>query len=282
MNESTGRLLSPILFPLFRALLRGAPWKKGKQTLAHHFFQNFLKGTATTLTISFHHLKLRLRLADRIQSIFYFTDLYEPQTVAEIIDSLPMDEMSVFVDVGANTGLIALQILVARPLARCHLFEADPTIFEELSERIELNGLVNVELHHSAVSDGQAQRLSFQRSTNLSESGWGRVDYSGGPTKVEVPAISIDQFMQTNKLDRITVMKIDVEGGEERVLRGAALALSQKRIKAIICEINEDALNAGQSSAARIFKILEDYGYRRAKKMELNYLFLANGLESHL
>jgi FkbM family methyltransferase len=163
---------------------------------------------------------------------------------------------AVILDIGANFGFYAVSF--ARALARCAriiAFEPFPSTFRRLCANIALNGLDDViQAHPLALSD----RVGRARM-------WSRPDNSGASAVLDegstsVPATTLDTFSRDAGLERLDFVKVDVEGHEEAVLRGASDVLARFR-PVLLVEIDPPKLHRAQTSAERVLKLLLDSGY---------------------
>jgi FkbM family methyltransferase len=261
-----------------KVLLSLWPFHRGKQTFAHHLFRTLFRKLQSPIRTLVRGIHFELDLADRMQGIFFLTGLYEPKTIAAILSSLPPDEKSVYLDVGANVGLLSLQVRKARPLVQCHLFEPDPQTFQKLKKNVSLNPFRDIHLHQLIVSDQTAQQQAFHTSPMSSESGWGRLaTHIGGNTAeanlLRLPSITIDDHCAQARIEQIDLLKVDVEGAEALVLRGASRYLSEGKIKAVICEMNDGALQAFGMTSEKIKGLLASHGFTEVARFEMNALF---------
>ncbi|MBL7645464.1 MAG: FkbM family methyltransferase [Candidatus Hydrogenedentes bacterium] len=141
------------------------------------------------------------------------------------------EPMCVF-DVGANRGQTALRLSEEFSNCQIYSFEPVPSTFEMLCANICSHP--NIEAINSAVGEesgvisityepGSGSNTTIPRTgTNL-------------PT-VTVPLTTIDEFCTATKIPLIDLLKIDVEGGEPNVLRGAQRMLEARNIRAILAE----------------------------------------------
>ena len=103
--------------------------------------------------------------------------------------------------------------------------------------------------------------------------------------KVEVNVNTIDKYCEDRSVNKIDILKIDVQGGEIRVLKGASRMLGQKNIKLIFTEISIAPSYKNQSEIDEIISLLRAYGYRifnffkmkhiKGKLIECDVLFYA-------
>lgn len=122
------------------------------------------------------------------------------------------------IDVGANIGDTVLTSAL-RVGSSGHVtgIEAHPRTFSFLAENIALNEATNVSLIHSAAGDQNgAVNFSDSRYDDMNQVNHG---------DIEVPVRTLDELITTT--DSIALLKIDVEGYELPVFRGARRILSQ-------------------------------------------------------
>jgi FkbM family methyltransferase len=173
------------------------------------------------------------------------------------------------VDVGANTGYYTLWASrLVGPLGRVYAFEPVPDLASTLRHNIELNGMRNITVRNEAVS-ASAGRATLHVSRAESNTGLSSLvmseDVGQLSERLQVETIGLDDL--ASYLDRpIDFIKIDVEGAEELVFRGAARLLAAERAPAFLFESY-----AVTSLAMR----LEGYGYQVRR---LHYS-LKNGIE---
>lgn len=128
----------------------------------------------------------------------------------------------VFCNVGAHVGLYSL--LLAPVFARVHCFEPAQDSFGLLVRNVAINNLSHVEVHQQAVSDshGYATLLvdgPFSGTARLS------AEHNGESRVVTVETTTIDDVL--DPLETLTFLKIDTEGHELEVLRGARRTLER-------------------------------------------------------
>ncbi len=198
---------------------------------------------------------VELDLSDRAQAQVYVIRRCEPEVVALISRIAPYG--GVFFDVGANIGLITFSVGVRRPDLSIYAFEPDPQNVEPWRRNLELNPRVTAVLEETAVGAG-THAAPLVRGK---ESGWSFVARRGQPGDVEVPVISLDAYTDAHNITRIDVLKIDVEGYESHVLRGASALLERRAIGIIICELDESLLRRQEATKTSIASFLATFGY---------------------
>jgi FkbM family methyltransferase len=162
-----------------------------------------------------------------------------------------------FFDVGANVGTVTLPVAVARPV-ECLAFEPEPANAARLARNAELNGLVNVTVIEAAMwSEAGTVRLLVGGPVGT---GTGRVVAEDRDGTIEVPAATIDAFAGEGRAAP-SVLKLDVEGAELEVLRGAESTLQSGRIRELFVETHPGPLARRGESEAEVVAMLERLGY---------------------
>jgi len=167
---------------------------------------------------------------------------------------------SVFVDVGASIGFYT--VLAGRlvgPSGRVMAFEPGPQNHSILLLNLLINDLGNVELFRIALSDTPGVLL-YSRS-----GGNGAIDeYDGEPDRLAVAdlvdARPLDEVIDPHL--QVDVMKVDVEGAEGRVFRGAEQTLRRCR-PTVFFEFSPTTLQARSGmDGTEMLSFLSDIGYR--------------------
>jgi FkbM family methyltransferase len=198
-------------------------------------------------------------LNDRIQRQMW-AGVYEPH-VHECFNAA-LEPGAVYFDVGAHIGFHA--VFAAHRVGeggRVFAFEADPRVCERLARN--LSQFHWAQAVNTAVWDHTGS-LTFERSSTKSESGWGTVcavrDVGRGE-HVVVPSIALDDWCRDFHLARWDAMKLDAEGSELAVLRGAQSLLEEFH-PFLTMEINGILLEQGGISPVGVADFLVERGYR--------------------
>lgn len=208
--------------------------------------------------------QLRFDLSDRIQAIAFLTRDYEPKLL-RFLERRLRGGSGVFLDVGAHVGLVSLSVA-----ARCkkggitvHAFEPDPANAASLNANLQLNPDLDVTFTQAAVG-ARAGRAVLQRSfpsRNLSKIVGGGGVAGNEQDTVDVPVVTLDDYLSERGIDHVAALKLDVEGFEPAVLEGAQSYLSQGRIDCVVCEINESCLEANGWSAEMLYDAFAGHNY---------------------
>jgi FkbM family methyltransferase len=160
---------------------------------------------------------------------------------------------SVFVDVGANVGLYTIWCLEAG--AEVIALEPSRIARERLLSNLTLNGYrAEVVAAAAGETEGTLRLTSgLDNQNHLLLSG-----NSDGLESEEVPVLTLDQLVGDRTIDGL---KVDVEGAELLVMKGARRLLSERRIKLIQLEWNESSLALLEQDRTPIAELLSSHGY---------------------
>ncbi len=129
-----------------------------------------------------------------------------------------------FLDIGCNIGYYA--VLAAKkvgPSGEVHAFDVDPRPLRCLQKTLTRNQLYNVIIHPYAI--GEAAGVSSLITS--AESGITRL--SAGHNGPQFPVLNLDAWAEYFKNRPVSAVKVDVEGHDEEVLRGASAILRRHR-----------------------------------------------------
>jgi len=203
-------------------------------------------------------VRFEVDMNDRIQRQMW-AGVYE-QHVRQCFDVL-LQPGDGYVDVGAHIGYHA--VAAAHRVGaggRVTAFEADPAIYNRLTRN--LAQFPWAQAVHAAVWHNSGM-LTLERSSNNDESGWGTltsVRDLGKGEHVDVRALSLDDWFRDAGISRWNAMKLDAEGSEPAVLRGAQNSIDRFR-PFLILEINGIVLQDAGFSGRDIIEFLSSRGY---------------------
>ena len=191
-----------------------------------------------------------------------FFGTYEPELRDIVRTVLPLG--GVAVDVGANVGWHTL--LMARLVGqggRVLAAEANPSVRKRLNGNLELNRFAQVEIVPYAISDAEGTVEFFGPDARDPASGDGHVVASAqvevGTFRVE--SRRLDSILESAHVTRLDLLKIDVEGFEWPVLKGAEAAVAKYRPH-IIFEYDADYASRGMGTPALMEDYFRKHGYR--------------------
>ncbi len=190
---------------------------------------------------------------ERAEFIYYIKYLHEGMTVF---------------DVGAHVGEISLIFSKFVGLnGKVHAFEASSAAFLRLKKVFEATGKRQVILNHKAVAQAVGKvRLHVYDNEHLSWSSLADrpllnygIDVKSTHVE-EVESITIDRYCRENDIQKIDLLKIDVEGAELQVLMGARDMFQDNRIRCCVFEFGSTTFDMG-NTPEDIGSFFKHFGY---------------------
>jgi FkbM family methyltransferase len=160
-------------------------------------------------------------------------------------------------DVGANQGIYALLLSRLASLGQVYAFEPDPSLFGSLQENVRRNDAKNVSLFNAAAASQVAKLVLRPGRLNRGDNRFvphQPSDISG----VEVDAIPLDQALPESRLN---LLKIDVQGFEVEVLKGAQQLLQNSPTLLIQLEFWPHGLRLANSDPVELIDLLTAAGF---------------------
>ena len=179
----------------------------------------------------------------------------------------------VVVDAGANIGLHTL--LFSKRVGsngKVYAFEPGQSAFHRLLNHVERNRLSNVKCFHCALGAEEA-RVSLVENSQDNSRSFVVSETRNSNMDTIVPLRSLDQVLAEENIEEVNFLKLDVEGFESEVLKGARSYLKSRRIRVLQLELDESSLARSGSASADICGALLEYGYRRAEWSDQNGRF---------
>lgn len=196
-------------------------------------------------------------------------DFFEADLLKKLDEYIPSS--AIILDIGANIGNHSLYWAKKRMAQKIYSFEPMLSTYQTLLKNIQINHLDDIiiplniglsdtescaELNTYIISNPELKfSIDYIGSASLSKSDNG-----------EMKLNALDQLLFISDLERIDFVKIDVEGFEHNVLKGAEITL--KKYKPIVF------IESFPDNFAETNKILNSYGYSMIMQLdEINYLY---------
>ena len=208
----------------------------------------------------------------------WFLEAYLPEKLRDRAEP-------VFFDVGANVGRYSTTLAERFPEGSGYAFEAHPDNFERLAKALETTRftatgqVVGSKAGSFPLYDYKDERFGSSHASFTSQV---LEDcHRGEARSVEVPVISMDDFCASKGIERIDLLKIDVEGHELEVLKGAKELLRKRSVGIIQLEFNFTHIYS-RVMFSDFTDLLDDYSIYRLLPNSLLPLDQASLTESHL
>lgn len=186
----------------------------------------------------------------------------------------------VFFDVGANLG--AFTIGLAKNIkangGTTHAFEPQRAVYNCLVGSVALNGYDNIYVHHAAVGSSQDNYIEVPQFDYSETCSFGSIEFGEQQKenlhqqrrqtniKEYVQLLSLDSFV--NKIQKLDLLKIDVEGMEESVLDSAKVII-QKYKPILFVEFFK-------SNKEKLLNTIKELGYTEIQEVGVNFLCKSN------
>lgn len=185
-------------------------------------------------------------------------ELYEPEVTKALLKELRDIEQPVFLDIGANIGLITLNILRSVPNARAFAFEPGHHQYSLLQKTVEANRLENIRIYNYALGNSSGDRdFAIHNPNHAAGDGFIDTGRSGSARCVVVKVKTLDEWWEESGYPSVNLIKLDTEGAELWVLQGAIGLLEQCK-PTILLEISHANLASYPYNAPDVIRFLNE------------------------
>lgn len=167
--------------------------------------------------------------------------------------------LNVGASVGEWTGRALEAIGSRRDRFRIHAFEPCAGTIETLRRRFASEE--SIEAHAIAVSSSNGDALFFSGGGGL---GTNSLDPISGSSRARVPVTTLDTFLSKAGIEKVLMLKCDVEGFDLGVMRGASSLVARGKVDVLQFEYNWRWLRTS-TSLLDVFELIKDYPYRFGK-----------------
>jgi FkbM family methyltransferase len=182
---------------------------------------------------------------------FLYKNIYEPN-LSHLKAMIAPD--STIIDVGANIGFLSIKF--SKWISKKGLviaIEPEPLNVQILKQTLSEKKIGNVEVINGAAAEKEGALFLKLNPLNPADH---RLSDQGIPIK----AFTIDSLLDGKGCLPVSLIKIDVQGAEPRVLQGAKNIISQYK-PIIFIEIDDESLNAAGFTSNGLIDLLRSYGY---------------------
>lgn len=238
-----------------RALARRVTPMPLKRKASAFLSQNVSPSEETVLAKTGHRF---VALKEPVFLQVRYDKVYEKE-LSGIISSF-VSEGNIVADVGANFGWHSVSMAeIVGSEGSVYSYEPNPEMFEALTKNVRLNSFENrTTLRNCAVGEVSGKG-SLNADAGQSAIGYVSLeDSSGGEADVEI--VSLDDELAEH-VGNVAFVKIDVEGFEPFVLKGAERLLSDSNPPVLMVEFSPDALDRQPVTQAEFIQQLHDLGF---------------------
>ena len=191
-----------------------------------------------------------------------------PSSISVLVSLFGKDEKIIIFDVGAHRGESAKKYKIFFKNAEIFSFEPFDQSFNVL-KRLNITkfkpfniGLSDKKSLENFSINKASETNSLLRLSGNAKHVWGN---NFGLSQIDIKQFNfntLDEFCKENFVNYIDFLKLDVQGAEFKVLKGAHKSLMEKKIKVIQLEVIISKTYVGQKSLAYYINLLEGYGYK--------------------
>lgn len=214
-------------------------------------------GNKEIMVVSRHGIKFLITLEEYLYTGFLHLGETNPQETSVLRKILKKGD--VFIDIGAYKGWYSLNAAsVVESQGKIYAFEPNPSVAVRLEENCRLNKFKNINIHKVALLNisstkpfwiGSEDMLGSLKKNHVEQHSKSKLK------KINIVTDTLDKFCKTEKIKQIKLIKIDVEGEELRVIKGAKNTLNRYRPYLIL----------------EVFGLSADLDKKRSQKI-INYL----------
>jgi FkbM family methyltransferase len=227
-----------------------AHWRKQLRRFLHRFGYDFQR-VGTRQMGRDHISDIKLLCGDPVQTIF---------------------------DVGANIGQAARIFADEFRQAEIYSFEPFPEAFSQMVSNVKhlprihpQNCALGESRERATLQVNQGSELNSFLNSAPEANAYISAEHIKPRGQCDVSVLTLDEFCTENQISSIDLLKIDTQGFELRVLKGAETLLSKGKIRTIFFEVNFVPLYRDQPTFAEIHDFLCTHGYRFVALYDSNF-----------
>lgn len=219
-----------------------------------------------------------------LEQIFFWKGINGWEQYSNMLWQALAKRSDVILDIGANTGVYTLLAKAANPEVKVYSFEPVRNTFKILQENIALNNCSNVTLINDAISDkeGEAEFYDMKDSilyeASLEKAHVDALKHDRSRfTSYKVKIVPLTKVIEEHKIEKIDLLKVDVETHEPPVIAGMGEYLQKYQPILLIEILNEDVAKRltpyFNSDDYVFYDIDEKSGYRKVSSLEPSSTF---------
>jgi len=177
---------------------------------------------------------MRVNLFSKIKNMI--SACFEKNTLRSVLSDAGLKSNLMIFDVGAHKGQTSSHFCKLFSYSLIHAFEPSPSLYAEAEKN--LSKRKNIRCHNFALGETNEQAFLTRPDSDLC----GQVVRVQENKSTSISVRRLDEFCQVENISTIDLLKIDVEGNELSVLKGAPGMIEKNAIGAILleCDFNKD------------------------------------------
>ncbi len=209
------------------------------------FFRKLPDGEVLIKTLDGFQLYVNPKYDKGIERKLYLTGSYE-KGLLRILDKL-VKPRDIVVDAGANIGLISIFCALRAGQSGMVLsFEPHPETYPILQKNISVNGISQIKAYKKALGSASGSAKIYS-NLQINRGAASLVEFREDSPSFDIEVDSLDEVLKQQKISHVDLIKIDVEGFEMEVLKGAEGILSQENGPILVVECSNTRNNFNYS-----------------------------------
>ena len=252
---------SILLTSIFQKYLKNRDIRDFKKNIFYYLFFRIIRNFLVhDIILNIYNFKIYGSIKKNKTSYFLlkkceFGDYHELKTIKKFSNKNKL----IFIDCGCNYGFYSFYAASLSERNKIISIEASKDTSKEFIKNQNLNSFKNVFFFNNAVSNSVDENVSFYESLNDWESSQTHNNFEFS-SELKVKSIKIDSLLQENSLgDYVVIIKLDVEGNEINVIKGA-LEVIKKLEPLIIIEFSKYIFE-NQDNIDYLKNFLNKYNY---------------------
>lgn len=200
-------------------------------------------------------------MSEKIGHTWYYGRVWEKDLIQKFYALLPKDTFFVAIDLGAQTGCFSL-LAKYFPNSQWYAFDPLAEAAITLQENLRLNNIAHVSVYQMAVTDFSGEITLKMPQMHI----WGLATIGSNVLRFvpvaerKVTCIDLDSFITARDIKKVHFMKLDTEGSELSILRGAAKMIMRDH-PIMLMEYNETNMKQCGFCKQDIDNFLTEMGY---------------------
>ena len=243
--------------------------KRQRQRTVSRLVEKLTRDDLAVIETPLGVMKVNKSRSPHVASAAYHFFKDEPETLAWIEAMKPEDT---FYDVGAASGIYSLYACL-KPKIKVFSFEPNALSFGLLIENIKTNNFKNIRAYCLALSD--VNKPTYLAMENFSAGAGGnslrQVDVGSNDFQQPILTYTLDHLISEFDFPKPNHVKIDVDGLEPLVLKGAASTM--RNVETLLIEIEKEVLSSHKKELVNFLKLLNFHCEDEINDKKRNYIF---------
>jgi FkbM family methyltransferase len=225
---------------------------------------NIILNSKKEFVVNFKNIRLFINIKDPIDKIIFYKNEYEERQIKFLSDWIKKNKPNIFIDIGANFGVYSLRISKLFQMLKVIAFEPVLTTFNKLKMNIKINNLgKKIKTYNAGLSNsnGLKKMIALKRRNYIQSGG-----FSFNVPREKLNDENVIQYHKSMKGDGVLkfkkkkiVIKIDVEGYENKVLLGIKNLLKNNKILLQIEIFNNNFKKINKLLLKQNFKLINKF-----------------------